>query len=113
LEQVLDEARAAAARPPDARGLGALERTSERLCDLYQGRFLDKSELPCVIRPREALHRRYLLAVERLGAAFETMGMLDRAQSVYEHALEVDPGSEWLYDSLGRVSKERQRTLSQ
>jgi hypothetical protein len=51
------------------------------------------------------LHRKYLLAVERLGAAFEAMGMPEKARTIYERALGVDPLAEWLYEKLSPPAK--------
>jgi hypothetical protein len=97
LEQVLEEVGAASSRTPSAQPLDALERTSQRLLDLYKGRLLEKSDLPCAAAPREAPHRKYLLAVERLGAAFASLAMQEKARRVYGRALDVDPAAEWLY----------------
>ncbi|MGA7982776.1 MAG: hypothetical protein WCA32_21455, partial [Chromatiaceae bacterium] len=94
LEQVLKEVGTAATRHSDAQALHSLERTSQHLLDLYKGRFLEKSDLPCAAAPREALHRKYLLAVERVGAAFDARGTHEKARSVYERALDVDPTAE-------------------
>ena len=73
---------------------------SQRLFSLYKGRFLEKSDLQCAAKPREALHRKFLLAIERLGARFEALGMPGMALSCYEHALDVDPTAERLYQRL-------------
>lgn len=73
---------------------------SQRLFSLYKGRFLEKCDLPCAAKPREALHRKYLLAIERLGAKFETLGMPGKALSCDEHALDLDPIAERLYQRL-------------
>lgn len=100
LEQVLDEVGMVSSRNAYDRPLAAWERTSQRLLDLYQGRFLEKSDLPCAVTPREALHRKYLLAVERVGAAFEALGMWAKARSVYVRALDVDPTAEWLNQQI-------------
>jgi LuxR family maltose regulon positive regulatory protein len=61
---------------------------------------LERSDLPCAARLRESLHRRYLRAVETLGANFETMGLTDKAMSCYERGLEVDPAAEGLCQKL-------------
>jgi two-component SAPR family response regulator len=100
LEQVLEEVGATASRNASDPPLAAWERTSQRLLDLYQGRFLEKSDLPCAATPREALHRKYLLAVERVGAALEGMGMWAKARNVYVRALDVDPTPEWLNQKI-------------
>ena len=100
LAEVLEDVSMAAPGTPSARAPEELERMSQRLIGLYKGRFLEKSDLPCAAKPREALHRKYLLAIERLGAKFETLGMLGKALCCYEHALDVDPTAERLYQRL-------------
>jgi LuxR family maltose regulon positive regulatory protein len=94
LEQSLEKLDGVAARPAPSQTPVALERLGQRILGLYRGRFLEGSELPCVARPRESLHRRCLRAIETLGANFETMGLTDRAITCYERGLEVDPTAE-------------------
>ena len=111
LSPVLEEAAMAASCAPSALTLEELERTSQRLFNLYKGRFLEKTDLPCAAKPRETLHRKYLLAIERLGAKFETLGMLDRAVRCYERALEVDPTAERLSQQLLSCTNNLRRRL--
>jgi two-component SAPR family response regulator len=106
-EQVLEEVGAAAPRPLDSQALHSLERTSQRLLDLYKGRFLEKRDLPCTATPREALHRKYLLAVKRLGTAFEALGMQDKARRLYERALDLGRTAEWNHQKLTLGSEHR------
>jgi LuxR family maltose regulon positive regulatory protein len=106
LEQVLEEVVTASSIPPTAQTLDTLDRTSQRLLSLYRGRFLEKSDLPCAAAPREVLHRKYLLAVERLGEAFEATGMPEKARAIYERALDVDPTAESIHQKLTPGSKD-------
>lgn len=101
----------AAITPPAAPARRALEAASERLFRLYTGRFLAKSDLPCAERPRETLHRKYLRAVERLGAGFETLGMTDEAVNCYEQALDLDPTAERIRQKLLSCAGGMQKTL--
>ena len=95
-EQVLEEMETPPFRTSIDQPRAVLGRTSQRLLHLYKGRFLEKSDLPCAAAPREALHRKYLRAVERLAGAFEAGGMEVEARSIYERALDVDPTAKWL-----------------
>lgn len=100
LDPLLEEIESAAAhRSPDETS-SDLEELATRIFSLYRGRFLDESELPCVEALRESLHRKFLRALETLGANFERMGLMDRAVSCYERGLEVDPVAEGLYQRL-------------
>lgn len=106
LAEVLEDVSMAAPGTPSARAPEELESMSQRLFSLYKGRFLEKSDLQCAAKPREVLHRKYLLAIERLGARFETLGMPGKALSCYEHALDVDPTAERLYQRLASCTND-------
>jgi tetratricopeptide (TPR) repeat protein len=54
------------------------------------------------------LHRKYLRAIESLGAGFETLSMPDRAIRCYERALELDPKAERLHQKLWSSTREMQ-----
>jgi hypothetical protein len=100
LEQLFGELIPVAPGADDDRGPEALEATAARLVDLYKGPFLDGSDLPCAAPLRKALHRKFLLAIERLGAAFEAMGMSDRSRDCYAHGLDLDPTAERIHRKL-------------
>lgn len=94
LEQLFGELAPAVSATDYDRGLETLETTAARLVGLYKGPFLDGSDLPCAAPLREALHRKFFLAIERLGAAFEAIGMSDRARDCYTRGLDLDPTAE-------------------
>jgi two-component SAPR family response regulator len=100
LEQLLAELDTAVSRSNNDRELKVLETTAARFVGLYKGPFLDGNDLPCAAPLRQALHRRFLLAIERIGAAFEAMGMSDRARDCYAHGLALDPTAERIHRRL-------------
>ncbi len=100
LERLFQDQNEAAATPRAAPSRPELEAVSEHLFRLYTGRFLAKSDLPCAAKPRETLHRKYLRAVERLGAGFEALGMAEEAINCYEQALDMDPTAERIQQKL-------------
>jgi LuxR family maltose regulon positive regulatory protein len=97
---VLEELGEAVSHPAEAVGLAPLARKADRLCGLYRGRFLEDSQLSAAAVPREALHRKFLLAIQRVAAAFEAAGMPDKAMASYERALEAAPEADWLREKL-------------
>lgn len=73
------------------------------LFSLYRGAFLpDESDAPWVLRPRLKLRQRFLAALERQGAAFESEGEWERAAECYDHGLAVDDLAEGFYQGLMR-----------
>ena len=100
LEQLFGELAPVVSGADNDRGLEALETTAARLVDLYKGPFLDGSDLPCAAPLRKALHRKFLLAIERLGAAFEAAGRSDRSRDCYAHGLALDPTAERIHRKL-------------
>lgn len=100
LEQLFGELVPVASGTDNDRGLEAPETMAERLVDLYKGPFLDGSDLICALRLRQTLHRKFLLAIERLGAAFESAGRSDRARDCYAHGLALDPTAERIHRKL-------------
>lgn len=74
-----------------------------KLFSLYRGTFLpDESDAPWVLRPRLKLRQRFLAALERHAAAFESDGAWELAAACYDHGLAVDDLAEGFYQGLMR-----------
>ena len=110
LEQCFQALDTATASPPRTRVLHSMDTVSHLVRSLYRGRFLEKTDLPCALRPREILHRKYLRAIERLGEYYERMGLYEKAASCYEQAVEVDPAADRMYKKLLSCTNAETRT---
>lgn len=77
-----------------------LNRWTTQLLTLYRAPFLEHEEAPWALEARERFRKRFVGAVDRLGARLETLGLSEETVQLYERATDADPLAEALYRRL-------------
>lgn len=100
-ERAVNHAERLLSRIDQPQALWELERSEDRILQLYQGAFLEREATRTwTLSLRERLRSKLLRHVTEAGRAWETAGEWDRATRYYGKGLEIDPLLETLYQRL-------------
>lgn len=79
-------------------------RLLDRICNLYQGRFLEGDEdLPCVLPFQEQLRNRLLRGMLRVAERAENKTHVEHAERIYLYLMDIEPAVEESYRRLIRL----------